>query len=79
MPLTAWSSALKNDGTPVSGSFKHLRKTAASKLEQHPTYGRFAPHFLGHSPQSIAAKHYVTPSPAQFAAAIRWLAGKMLG
>lgn len=52
---------------------KLLRKTAATKLGEHPTHGRFAQHFLGHSPRTIADKHYVRPSDEQFNEAVRWL------
>jgi integrase len=59
-------------------SFKILRKTAASLLENHKEYGRYAEHFLGEVPSSIAGRHYVKPPTKQFDAAIRWL-GKQLG
>jgi integrase len=58
--------------------FKTLRKTAASLLETHKEYGRYAEYFLGETPRSIASRHYVKPSPKQFDAACRWL-GKQLG
>ena len=58
--------------------FKTLRKTAASSLESHKDFGRFAEYFLGEVPSSIAGRHYVKPSSKQFDAAIRWL-GKELG
>ena len=56
---------------------KLLRKTAASKLEQHPDYGRYSQYFLGHVPQSLAEKHYVA-RPKQFDAALVWL-GQQFG
>lgn len=52
---------------------KALRKTAASMLENHPEYGRYAQYFLGHAPRSIADRHYVQPSKEQFDKAILWL------
>lgn len=58
--------------------FKLLRKTAASKLEQHPEYGRYSQYFLGHVPQSVAEKHYVRPSKELFDAALKWL-GQQFG
>jgi len=64
---------LKNEGTVIDGSLKLLRKTASSKLEAHPAYGRYVIHFLGQSPNTIAGRHYVTPSQEQFVAAVRWL------
>jgi len=66
---------LKNEGTVIDGSLKLLRKTASSKLEAHPSYGRYVIHFLGQSPDSIAGKHYVTPDQQQFTAAVKWLRG----
>lgn len=59
-------------------SMKLLRKTAATLLESHPAYGRLVPHFLGHSPRGVAAKHYASPSQALFDEAVLWL-GKQLG
>lgn len=64
---------LKSEGTEIDGSLKLLRKTASSKLEAHPTYGRYVVHFLGQSPDSIASRHYITPDSQQFAAAVKWL------
>jgi integrase len=52
---------------------KLIRKTAASTLDGHKDYGRFAPYFLGHAPRSVAARHYVRPSTKQFDAAVAWL------
>lgn len=69
---------LRDNGTPVDGSLKHLRKTAATKLESHPSYGRYVVHFLGQSAKTIAGKHYVTPSQEQFAAAVMWLGRQWL-
>ena len=64
---------LKQASTPVDGSLKLLRKTAATKLEAHPTYGRYIIHFLGQSPDTVAGRHYVTPDAKQFSAAVMWL------
>ena len=64
---------LKDKGTPVDGTLKHLRKTASTKLEEHPTFGRYVVHFLGQSPDTVAGKHYVTPSQKQFNEAVNWL------
>jgi integrase len=57
---------------------KRLRKTAASMLADHPKYARYAQHFLGHAPSSVADRHYVTPSQPQFDLALTWL-GKQFG
>jgi integrase len=55
-----------------------LRKTAASKLEEHDTYGRFAQLFLGQAPQALAERRYARPSPEQFDKAVQWL-GEQFG
>jgi integrase len=52
---------------------KVFRKSAATKLEEHEVYGRFSQYFLGHSPRSVAEKHYVKPSRELFDRAISWL------
>jgi integrase len=59
-------------------SMKLLRKTAATLLESHREYGRLVPHFLGHSPRGVAAKHYAAPPQELFDEALTWL-GKQLG
>ena len=58
----------------VQATPKQLRKAAATKLASHPEHSRYVPHFLGHSPRTIADKHYVKPSRPQFDKAIKWLA-----
>lgn len=69
------TSALKRliKAEKMKCSPKLLRKTAASKLDEHDTYGRYAQYFLGHAPQSVAERHYVKPSQTQFNAAVKWL------
>jgi integrase len=62
----------------VGGSFKALRKTAATRLGNHPVYGKWAPHFLGHAPASVADRHYIQKNQAVFAEAVEWL-GRDLG
>jgi integrase len=57
---------------------KHLRKTAASILGQHPLYKFYGNHFLADSPRSVADRHYVTPSDDEFFAAMDWLRGQIL-
>lgn len=56
-----------------SGPLKLIRKTSASLLDSHEYWGRYAAHFLGHSPRSIADRHYVRPSVEQFDRAVIWL------
>lgn len=52
---------------------KELRKAAASKLAKHPQYKFYTQYFLAHSPKTVADKHYVEPSEAEFFRAIDWL------
>jgi integrase len=64
----------KNPDKPLAARpLKELRKTSASKLDEHGEYGRYAQHFLGQSPRSIADRHYITPSQARFDMALEWL------
>jgi integrase len=57
---------------------KQLRKLGASLLAKHEVYGRFASYFLGHSPRTVADRHYVTPPQELFDEAVTWL-GRQLG
>jgi integrase len=52
-------------------SFKHLRKTAASLLNEK--YPQFTQYFLGHSSKSVAETHYVKPNDQEFGLALDWL------
>jgi integrase len=65
-------------GLAVDFPYSLLRKTAASKLDEHPEFGRYAEHFLGEKPSSVAKRHYITPSQEQFDRAIDWL-GQQFG
>jgi integrase len=56
---------------------KALRKTPATILE-NSQYGRFAEHFLGEAPKTVASRHYTHKNGEEFDAAIKWL-GKQLG
>jgi integrase len=64
--------------TGIKKSLKQIRKTAASMLENHPEYGRYAEYFLGEVPRSVTSRHYVQPSKEQFDAALTWL-GEQFG
>ena len=59
--------------TANSKPLKQLRKTSASLIESHKEYGRYKGHFLGHSPRTIADKHYAAPSQELFDEIIFWL------
>jgi hypothetical protein len=57
---------------------KQLRKTVATLLESHPTYGRFTSLFLGHAPRSVKERNYAAPPQELFDEAVTWL-GEQLG
>jgi integrase len=50
-----------------------LRKTSASILNSHEHFGRYASHFLGHTPSGTTAKYYAAPSPELFDRILAWL------
>jgi integrase len=77
---SAWSRlAAKMKVRKMRLGMKHLRKTSASVLGQHPQYKFYCNHFLADSPRSVADRHYVTPSNEEFFDALDWLRGKLLG
>jgi integrase len=57
---------------------KQLRKLGASLLASHKDYGRLVPYFLGHSPRTVADRHYVVPPQELLDEAVTWL-GQQLG
>lgn len=57
--------------------FKVFRKTSPARLE-NSEYASCARWFLGHSPRSIADKHYIPPPQDLFDKAIQWL-GRQYG
>jgi hypothetical protein len=52
---------------------KLFRKTSATIIESHEHFGRYVGYFLGHSPRSLAERHYAAPSPELFDKIIKWL------
>jgi integrase len=86
-----WTASVEGDRTPRKDlilkqwqkakpgiPLKALRSISATLLESHETYGRYVPHFLGHSPKTIAARHYAAPSQGLFDEALRWLHDQLL-
>jgi integrase len=63
----------KHEPIKITKALKLMRKTAATKLGQHPEFGRFAQYYLGHAPATVADRHYVVPSQPQFDRALVWL------
>jgi integrase len=77
---SAWSRLAKRMGVSrIRLGVKHLRKTSASILAQHPQFKFYILHFLADSPKGMADKHYVVPSDAEFFEALDWLRGRILG
>jgi integrase len=77
---SAWTRlAEKLEMKKIRLGMKHLRKTSASLLGQHPQYKFYANHFLADSPRAVADRHYVIPSDAEFFMALDWLRGQILG
>lgn len=68
----------KSDPVEITKPSKLLRKTAATRLGSNPEYARFAQHFLGHAPATVADKFYVMPTASQFDAAVSWLGSQFL-
>lgn len=56
-----------------------FRSISSTKIESHREYGRYKLHFLGHSPKTIAEKHYAAPSTELFGEIILWLREQLLG
>lgn len=73
---SAWARVKIKTG--ISKPPKLLRKSAATKLGEHPEFGRYAQHYLGHAPSNVADRHYVRPDQQQFDAAIKWLGEQLL-
>jgi integrase len=69
---------LKEKLKPFKKPLKELRKTAATLIESKLEYRGFSTLFLGHSPRTVADRHYVRPPQELFDQAVRWL-GQQLG
>jgi integrase len=71
---SAWTRLAGKMGVKrIRLGMKHLRKTSASLLGQHPHYKFYANHFLADSPRTVADRHYVIPSDEEFFRALDWL------
>jgi integrase len=76
----AWARlACKMGLEKIRLGMKHLRKTSATILGQHPQFKYFAGHFLADSPKGMDQKHYVRPGDEEFFQAMDWLRGQILG
>lgn len=62
----------------VAGSIKVFRKTSASLLNKDPRFRGIVSYFLGHSPRTIAEKHYARESDELLAEAVKYL-GQVYG
>jgi hypothetical protein len=77
---SAWTRLADKMGLEkIRLGMKHLRKTSASLLGQHPQFKFYANHFLADSPRTVADRHYVVPSDVEFFMALDWLRGQLLG
>jgi integrase len=77
---SAWGRLAARMGVQkIRLGMKHLRKTAATILGQHPQYKFYCNHFLADSPRTVADRHYVIPSDKEFFLALDWLRGQLLG
>lgn len=59
-------------------ALKDFRSIGSTVIGDHKDYGRYASHYLGQSPMTIADRHYVAPSPALFDEILLYV-GKELG
>jgi integrase len=64
-----WQRTKPKPKIPLKG----FRSISATLLESHESYGRYKGHFLGHSPKSIADRHYTAPSGELFDCIVAWL------
>jgi hypothetical protein len=57
----------------LTGTFKLLRKSSATKLRTNPRFADLRSHFLGHAPGAMSDKSYARPDQGLFDEAVRWL------
>ena len=57
---------------------RNLRTAASTILGTHSQYKFYAQYFLGHSPKTVADKHYVKPNDAEFFEALQWLRSQLI-
>lgn len=74
---SAWVRLCRKVETPIQ--LKQLRKTSASLLANDPSHNKWVDHFLGHTPKSTSAKHYVKLDNGPFHEALRWLRSHYVG
>jgi integrase len=71
---SAYRHLVRKAGLTCAKPLKALRKTMATLIGRYPpARGVFVDHFLGHSPRSMAARHYNRLSSREFFRALRWL------
>jgi hypothetical protein len=75
---SAWNRLSEKRGGKIRLSMKHLRKTSASLLGEHPQYKFYTTHFRADSPRHTTERHYVGPSDAEFFEALDRLRGRIL-
>jgi integrase len=75
---SSWARLSQKTGGKIRLGMKHLRKTSATLLGEHPQYKFYANHFLADSPKSIADRHYVRANDVEFFEALDWLRGQIM-
>jgi len=75
-----WKKAQYVKGKKIKDAIplKAFRSIGSTIIGDHREYGRYYSHYLGHSPKSIADKHYVPPSEELFDEIMAYV-GKQLG
>lgn len=74
----AWKRLAERCPVAKVKTFRHLRKTGSSTIEEHPIYGRLSTLYLGNAPATIAQKHYAAAPQKLFDECVKWL-GETLG
>jgi integrase len=75
---SAWNRLGDRTGKKLRLGTKHLRKTSATLLGQHPQFKFYGTYFLADSPKGMSDKHYMKPNDEEFFLALDWLRGQIL-
>jgi integrase len=71
--LRTYNAFLREKKIKDGKTLKAIRKTSASKIGEHREFGKFSQYFLGQAPRTVADRHYVQPTEAQFKRCLHWL------
>jgi integrase len=75
---SAWNRLGDRIGKRFRLGTKHLRKTSATLLGQHPQFKFYGTYFLADSPKGMSDRHYMQPNDEEFFLALDWLGGQIL-